>query len=75
MLETLIVLKNSGTLNHLVQNGVVSPKIFTYLEICMWIDARRNTNGKSLNTLIADAEVAFKVSRSTVWRSLQLLKG
>lgn len=74
MVDTLIQLKNSGVLKNMVQTGLISAKVLTYLEICLWIDARQKATGKSINSLVVDAEVAFKVSRRTIWRSLQLLK-
>jgi hypothetical protein len=74
MLQTLLQLKNSGVLKHLVLNGLMSPKIFMYLEIYLWVDARVKTSGKSLNTIITDAEVVFGVCRRTVWNALKAVK-
>ena len=75
MYQTLLQLKNEGTLKQLVQSGLMSAKVFQYLEIYLWIDARIKTSNKSLNSLVTDAEVAFNVSRATVWRSLRVVRG
>lgn len=45
-----------------------------YLEIYLWVDARVKTSGKSLNTIITDAEVVFGVCRRTVWNALKAVK-
>ena len=74
MFQTLLQLKNNGTLKHLVQNGFMSAKVFMYLEIYLWIDARSKSGNKSLNSLVTEAEVTFDVSRATVWRSLRVIK-
>ncbi len=75
MFDLLIQLKNNGTLKHMVRNGLMSPKVFMYLEIYMYIDARVKVTGKSVNSLVLDAEMAFEVSRATVWRSIKIIKG
>ncbi|OCX52665.1 hypothetical protein BEL04_14560 [Mucilaginibacter sp. PPCGB 2223] len=75
MFDLLIQLKNNGTLNHMVRNGLMSPKVFMYLEIYMYIDARVKAGGKSVNSVVLDAEIAFEVSRATVWRSIKIIKG
>lgn len=75
MLQTLLSLKNNGTLKQLVLSGLMSPKVFMYLEIYLWIDARIKTGTKSLSGLVSDAEIVFDVSSATVWRSLRIAKG
>ncbi|RKR84905.1 hypothetical protein BDD43_5158 [Mucilaginibacter gracilis] len=74
MFQTLLQLKNNGTLKQLVLNGFMSPKIFMYLEIYLWVDARIQTTGKSLSTIVSDAEIVFSVSSATIWRSLRIAK-
>jgi len=74
MVDTLLQLRDNGTLNHLVQIGLLSPKVLTYLEIYLWIDARLKTSNKSLNTLVLEAQDTFNVSRATIWRSLKFAK-
>ncbi|MEO6521363.1 MAG: hypothetical protein ABIN91_06795 [Mucilaginibacter sp.] len=74
MLQTLLNLKNNGTLKQLVLSGLMSQKVFNYIEIYLWIDARAKTTGKSLNTIITDAEIAFGVCRRTVWNALRVMK-
>ncbi|WP_448702744.1 hypothetical protein ACFGVR_10360 [Mucilaginibacter sp. AW1-3] len=74
MFDLLIQLKNNGTLNHMVRNGLMSSKVLMYLEIYMYIDARVKTTGKNVATLVQEAEIAFQVSRATVWRSVKIIK-
>jgi hypothetical protein len=74
MLHTLLSLKNNGTLKHLVLNGLMSAKIFTYIEIYLWVDARSKTTTQSLNNIVSDAELAFGVCRRTVWNALKVIK-
>ena len=74
MFDLLIQLKNNGTLNHMVRNGLMSPKVLMYLEIYMYIDARVKATGKNVANLVQDAEIAFEVSRATVWRSIKIIK-
>lgn len=74
MLQTLLTLKNNGTLKHLVLNGLMSAKIFTYIEIYLWVDARTKTSSQSLNTIITDAEVTFGLGRTAIWRAIRVIR-
>lgn len=74
MLQTLLTLKNNGTLKHLVLNGLMSAKIFTYIEIYLWIDARTKTSNQSLSNIVTDAEITFGVCRRTIWNALKAVK-
>jgi hypothetical protein len=74
MFEKLLKLKDDGTLNDLVETGLMSPKIYTYLEIYMWIDARMKATGKNISTVAAEAEVSFRVGRTTIWTAIRCIK-
>ena len=74
MLQTLLNLKNNGTLKHLVLNGLMSAKIFTYIEIYLWVDARSKTSSQSLNAIVLDAEIAFGLGRSAIWRAIRTIR-
>ncbi len=73
-MQTLLQLKQNGTLKHLVLNGLMSHKVFLYLEIYMWIDARLKTSTQSIKTVVNDAEITFQISRATVWRAIKVIK-
>jgi uncharacterized protein Smg (DUF494 family) len=74
MFQTLLQLKNNGTLKHLVLNGLMSSKVFMYLEIYLWVDARSKTTQQSLNAIVTDAEITFGVCRKTIWNALRIIK-
>ncbi len=74
MPHTLIQLKDNGTLKHLVRNGLMSPKVFTYIEIYLWVDARSKTSSQSLNAIVTDAEITFGVCRRTVWTAIKAVR-
>ena len=74
MFDTLIQLKDNGTLKHMVRNGLMSPKVFTYIEIYLWVDARSKATTQSLNTIVTDAEITFGVCRRTVWNAIKAVR-
>jgi hypothetical protein len=74
MFEKLLKLKNEGILKDLVETGLMSPKVYTYLEIYMWIDARMKATGKNISTVAAEAEVSFKLGRTTIWTAIKVIK-
>jgi hypothetical protein len=53
----------------------MSQKVFTYIEIYLWVDARAQTSGKSLNAIITDAEIAFGLGRTAIWRAIRIVRG
>jgi hypothetical protein len=74
MYDKLLLLKKDGTLKNLVQTGLMSAKVFTYLEIFMWVDAKQKATNNNLSNIVSDAEVAFGVSRPTIWRALKIIR-
>lgn len=74
MLQELISLQQSGTLSKMVRAGLVSSKVNFYLEVYLYIDARKKTTGKKSNDLILEASQQFGVCRATVYNALQAIK-
>ncbi|RKR83299.1 hypothetical protein BDD43_3504 [Mucilaginibacter gracilis] len=74
MLIKLLELQKDGTLKQLVKHGLLSSKVFSYMEIYMWVDAKEKATSKSLSEIVIDAEITFDVSRATVFRALKAMK-
>lgn len=74
MFEILRELDRDGTLKAFVNGGFISTKVYMYMEIYMWIDAKMKTTGKNISTIVTDAEIAFNVSRQTVWTVIKVMK-
>lgn len=74
MFNTLVKLKESGALTHFIKKGIMSAKVYTYLEIYMWVDARQKTSAKNLNAIVLEAQSNFGMSKSTIWRALRTMK-
>jgi hypothetical protein len=74
MFEILLELKNEGKLKKLVDAGLMSPKVYYYLEIYLWIDARMRATGKNISTIATEAEVSFGVCRTTIWTAIKIIK-
>ena len=71
MLQELIQLQQTGTLTKMVRAGLVSSKVYTYLEIYMFVDARRKTRKCTKESIILEASEQFKVSRVTIFKALK----
>lgn len=74
MIQELIQMQKSGLLPKMVRAGLVSSKVSTYLEIYMFVDARKQTTGKKTNAIVLEASEQFKVCRKTVYNALQAVK-
>ena len=74
MLKTLLELKEKGELKKMVEAGLMSAKVYMYLEIYLWIDARVKTTGKNITTVALDAEEEFSVKRTTVWTAIRCIR-
>lgn len=74
MFEKLMEMKETGVLKSMVSAGLVSPKVYLYLEIYMWIDARKRTTKARSCDLAFEAMDAFNVSRATIFRAVKSMK-
>lgn len=74
MFQKLIELKESGFLSQMVKSGLMSSKVYVYLEIYMWVDARKTVTKKTLSDVVAEAEAYFGKSSSTIWRAVRVIK-
>lgn len=74
MFEKLLELKDSGLLKAMVKSGLMSAKVFNYLEIYMWVDAKKRSTGKNISTVVKDAEITFGVSSQTIWTAIKTIK-
>ncbi len=65
-----IELHDNGTLTALYKAGFISDKIFTYLEIYLWIDMQMKVRGITKNQAVLEAEIKFKKGEASIWRAI-----
>lgn len=73
MIEILIELQQTGKLKKLVQGGVLSPNVYTHLEIFMEYDKRIRLGHNSVD-IIFDLSEFFKLSQCYIYRIIKKFK-
>jgi hypothetical protein len=66
---------NSGALSEMFKAGFISPKIFTYREIYLWVEAQMECRGLSKNKAVFEAQGHFKKDERTIWRAVNSFTG
>lgn len=75
MFKKLLELKQNGTLDIMVKCTLITPKVYMYLEMYMYINAKLTVN-KTLNKTqaVADCAEIFNTSIPSVWRALYIME-
>ena len=70
-IKVITFLHGDGTLVEMYKSGLITPKVFTYLEIYLWVDLQIKTRGITKNQAVLEAEVKFEKGEATIWRALK----
>lgn len=75
MFEKLNQMKKDGTLEAFVKAGLMTAKVYMYIEMYMYIDAKLKVNKKLTKTkAVEDCAHIMNASVETVWRALRIMK-
>jgi hypothetical protein len=61
---------DEGIFSSLYKAGFITPKIFIYREIYLWVYAQIKTRGLTKNQAVLEAEIKFMKDERTIWRAL-----
>jgi len=67
-------LHDEGTLGELYKAGFLSPKIFMYREIYLWVDAQCRTRNISQEKAIEEAQIKFDRGRTSICKAIYIFK-
>ena len=70
-IKTANDLFDNGTFTEMYKAGFITPKVFIYREIYLWVDAQVKVRGITKSNAALEAEIKFNLCESTIWRALR----
>ena len=62
---------DDGTFTEMYKAGFITPKIFLYREIYLWVDAQMKTRVITKSQAVLEASVKFRKDDATIWRAVR----
>ncbi len=61
---------DDGIFSEMYRAGFITGKVFTYLEIYLWVQGQMKTRGITKNQAVLEAGGKFDKDERTIWRAL-----